>query len=73
MTRWLRDTVERVVNSAAAAALAVMSAASFNLLDVKSLAALAVAAGTAALYSAIKALVAVKIGDPDSASLDPKV
>lgn len=72
-TKWLRDTAERVLSSAAQAALAVMLTSSFGLLDVNSWAALAVAAGTAAVLTVVKALAATQVGDPSSASLNPKV
>lgn len=71
--KFVRDLGERVISSAAQAALAVVAAAEFNLLDIKSLAAVAVAAGTAALLAALKALAARSVGDPTSASLDPRV
>jgi hypothetical protein len=70
---WAKDTAERVLSSGAEAVSALLVAGAFNLVDVHSWAALAVAAGTAALATFVKSLVAKNIGNPDSASLNPRV
>jgi len=69
----VRDLIERVVSTTAEAALGVVTAAGFNLINLESWQGVAVAAGSAALYSVLKALAAFKIGDPDTASLNPNV
>lgn len=69
----LRDLIERAISTAAQAALAVMTVDGFGLIDVKSWVAVGVAAGTAAAISVVKSLTAFKIGNPDSASVDPRV
>ena len=70
---WAKDTAERVLSSAAEAVSAVLVAGAFNLIDLKSWVAVATVAGTAALATFVKSLVAKNVGDPDSASLNPKV
>ncbi len=67
-----RDAAERAVATAAQASLAVVGADWFNLLQVDFAAVLGTAAGGAFL-SLLKALAARKIGDQESASLDPKL
>lgn len=73
MTQRIRDLVERAVSTAAQAALAVVTAGQFGLLDLSSWTAVAVAAGTAALLSVLKSAVGFQVGDPGSASVDPAV
>jgi len=68
-----RDAIERIVSTAAEAALGVVTAAGFGLVSLDSWAAVGVAAGSAALAAALKALAAFKIGNEDSASLNPNV
>lgn len=67
-----RDTIERAVATAAQAALAVLGVDAFDLLAIDPVGVLSVAGGGAVL-AILKALVASKIGDHESASLDPKV
>ncbi|WDS51659.1 holin [Microbacterium phage Barnstormer] len=64
------DLAERVVSSAAGGALAVITASSFALGSVESWGAVGVGAGTAALVSLLKGIVAARSG---SASLVPSV
>jgi hypothetical protein len=70
-----RDAVERVVVTAAQAALVVGSLDGVDQLADREvdLATLASAAGFGALYAFLKALVAGLYGDRDSASLDPRL
>lgn len=69
----VRDMVERVVSTAAEAALGVVTAVGFNLIHLDSWQAVAVAAGSAGLAALLKALAAFRVGNPDSASLNPNV
>lgn len=64
---YLRDTAERVALTFAQAFLAALV-----VLDVAGVKA-AGAAGVAAVLSLAKALIAQRLGDPTSASLDPSV
>ncbi|WP_067201139.1 holin [Microbacterium sp. XT11] len=70
--RFWADTAERVITSAAGGALAVASASTFVLGAPDSWAAMGVGAGTAALVSLLKAIVASR-GGTGSASLVPNV
>jgi len=68
--RWLIDALERVVVTFAQAFLAIIVAA--PMLDMSTMKAAAVA-GIAAGLSALKAIVAKGVGDPESASLASSV
>lgn len=63
-----KDTAERVVSSAAGGALTVMGLDQINLLEADWKAILGGALGTG-FISLLKALVASKVNEPDSASL----
>lgn len=71
-----RDAAERAIATAAQAALGVLVVDGgplyVGLLDVDWSAGLSIA-GSAALASVLKSLVATRVGDPDSASLAPSV
>lgn len=67
-----QDLIERVVSSAAGGALAVVTASTFILNDPVQWTAVALGAGTAALVSILKGLIAASAGT-GSASLDPRV
>ena len=62
-----KDTAERMVATAAQSAIAVLGADGFDLLQVDAAAVFGVAAGGAFL-ALLKALVASKVNDPESAS-----
>jgi hypothetical protein len=79
VNKFLRDTIERVVATFAVAFLALYipslladGATAESLTDVGTLGKAAVA-GAAAALTLVKALVASRIGNPNSASLDPEV
>lgn len=63
-----KDAAERAVSTAAQAAIAVLGADGFDLLNVDAAAVAGVAVGGAVL-SLLKSLVASKVNDPESASL----
>lgn len=66
---WLKDTAERAVSSFAGAILTLLTVG--PAVDVRGLdfAQLAAIGGGAALVTVLKAIVASRVGDPDSASL----
>lgn len=63
-----RDTAERAIATAAQSAIAVLGVDAFDLLQVDAAGVVGVAAG-GALLAVLKALVASKLNDPQSASL----
>lgn len=75
LTQWQRDTAERVAATFVQAALASLAVTGVgtSLPDVKVAAVSAVTAGVAAAVSVVKAIVARKVGDANSASLSAKV
>ena len=65
------DLGERVIATAAQSLVALLGVSEIGILDVDWAQAASVA-GLAALLSALKAIAATRIGDPDSAALLPK-
>lgn len=70
---FLRDLAERVISSGAWAALSVWSLDGVDVIPNAGLTELATAFGFGALYSALKGLAASRLGDKQSASLDPDI
>lgn len=72
---FVRDTAERMLATAAQAVLVVWSLDGVDqIADVEvDLSTFLSAAGFGGLYALLKALVAGQVGDPESASLDPRV
>lgn len=67
--RYVKDLAERAISSAAAAALATITATGISNLSDVNWRLVAGVAGLAALVSLLKGLVAANVGDPSSASL----
>ena len=70
VTTWTKDTAERVVSSFAEGMLAVLGLDAINVLNADWSTALGVGAG-AGVLALLKALAALRIGDPRSASTVP--
>ena len=66
--KFWRDTAERAISTAAEAAVAILGADAFNIIDIDPLHVGGIAAG-AALLAVLKAVGASARGNPESASL----
>lgn len=73
MSKLALDVRDRVIRSASAAALALVTAGTFNLVDLSSWTAVLVAAGTAALVELLASGAGTHRGDPTTASLSKHV